>query len=132
MFSHYWTRISLCLGVLAAMGMSTLSNPALGQESIAGTLELDKAISSHLDEVGENRANVLELFQNSDVRKLVGDLGFDIQAAESAVHTLEADELAMLQSTVKNIDRGLSGGDQTISISVVTLLLIIIIVILLA
>jgi predicted ATPase len=58
--------------------------------------------------------------------------GLDVQSAESAVRTLQGDELQRLSLLASDASGQLAGGDRTISISLVAALLIVIIIILVA
>lgn len=77
------------------------------------------------------RATILGLLQRPEVRDLAKSSGIDMRSAESAVGTLDGEELTRLAQYASNAERNLAGGDQKITISLVALLLIIIIVILL-
>jgi len=78
------------------------------------------------------RATIVGLLQRPEVRDLAAGSGLDLRSAESAVATLEGDELSRLAQYAANAEQNLAGGDPKITISLVALLLIVIIVILLA
>lgn len=77
------------------------------------------------------RVTILGLLQRQELRELAARSGLDMRSAESAVRTLEGEELKHLAQYASDAERDLAGGAQTITISLVALLLIIIIVILL-
>jgi hypothetical protein len=104
--------------------------PAYSAENIASQADLDNALAKTLGQEDAARRTITTLLQRSEVQKMARGYGLDIRRAESAVGTLQGDELQRLSVLAANADVQLAGGDQVISISLVTLLLIIIIVIL--
>lgn len=83
----------------------------------------------------QNRAAVVGMLQQAQVRDLAGRLGLNLTTAENAVSTLSSTELAKAATEARAINTDiatqLAGGSNTVIISTTTLLLIIIIVILL-
>jgi hypothetical protein len=116
--------VSLTLGSL----------PAHAQETavVVDRAAMEQALSGRAHSDSADREVVRTLLRRDDVRAMVGDLGVDLRRAESAVATLEGRDLQNAAARARAAHEMLSGGAQTIQISVVTLLLIIIIVILLA
>jgi hypothetical protein len=97
-------------------------NPAQMRQAIAAQVETDQ----------QNREAVIDILQRSEARDLAKTLGLSLTRAEGAVSTLNSKELARLADSARTADILLTGGNNTITISMVSLLLIIIIVILLA
>jgi hypothetical protein len=98
--------------------------------SLATQADLDNAIAKALAQEDAARSTITTLLQRDEVRSMVEGYGLDVRRAEAAVSTLQGDELQRLSLLAANADLQLAGGDQIISISLVTLLLIVIIVIL--
>jgi len=116
------------IGVLAVI-------PPLAAEQethVADQAAIEKAISERSSEDDGNREAILELLRRPEVRELAGKVKVDLQHAETAVATLEGDELAELASLAREAESGLSGGDAitlsttTIIIGLLVLILIIV------
>jgi len=113
---------SLCWSSAATAQERHVVNPAAMRQAIT-----DQAVSDQ-----QNRAAVLGVLQQSQVRELAGRLGLDVTRAEGAVSSLDSSELASLADSARQADVQLAGGSNTVVISTTTLLLLIIIVILVA
>ncbi len=126
-------RFSMVTCVL--VGMLVFSG-ALAQSddnvaSLATQADLDSAIAQTLEQEDAARGTIITLLRRDDVRGLAQDQGLDIQRAESAVSTLQGDELQRLSSLATDANAQLAGGDRvTISVGLVGLLVILIVVIL--
>ena len=122
------------LPVIPLRGIAVLPNEVMhcdiGRKKTLSAME--QALSGRAHSDSADREVVRTLLRRDDVRAMVGDLGVDLRRAESAVATLEGRDLQNTAARARAAHEMLSGGAQTIQISVVTLLLIIIIVILLA
>jgi len=97
-------------------------DPTVMRQAIA-----DQAVTDQ-----RNRDAVIGVLQDSRVRELAGRLGLSVMRAEGAVSTLNSAELAQLADSARAADVQLTGGSNTVTLSVTTLLLILIIVILVA
>jgi hypothetical protein len=119
-------RVVTCLLV----GLLVAGPMAQGADTIAVQADLDNAMAKTLGQEDAARATITTLLRRNDVQKIAEGRGLDLRRAEAAVGTLHGDELQRLSLLAANADAQLAGGDQVISISLVTLLLILIIVIL--
>ncbi len=108
----------ILIGVLAVI-------PPLAAEQethVADQAAIEKAISERSSEDDGNREAILELLRRPEVRELAGKVKVDLLHAETAVATLEGDELAELASLAREAESGLSGGD-TITLSTTTIII---------
>jgi len=125
-------KFSIVTSVL--VGMLVLSGPLAHSSdsvvSLATEVDLDNAIAKTLDQEAAARGTITALLQRDDVRKIAEGRGLDLRRAEAAVATVQGDDLQRLSLLAADVDAKLAGGDQVVSISLVTLLLIVIIVIL--
>lgn len=122
------------LTALALIGMflaASLPATAATTDHVVSASEIQRALGQKT-QADAQRATILGLLQRQELRDLAARSGLDMRSAESAVRTLEGEELKSLAAHAAAAERDLAGGTQTITISVVTLLLIIIIIILLA
>jgi predicted ATPase len=120
----------LFVGVLVLTG--PLAHGADGVAGLTTEADLDAALAKALDGEDASRAAITSLLQRDDVRSMARGFGLDVQSAESAVRTLQGDELQRLSLLASDASGQLAGGDRTISISLVAALLIVIIIILVA
>ena len=107
-----------------------------GGEPVAGrhvtdVADLRQAVAEQVATDQLNRAAILGVLRQSQVRELAGRLGLTVTRAENAVSVLDSAELARVAVQARQIEVDLAGGD-TIVISVTTLLLIVILLILIA
>ena len=111
--------VALCLiAVLAVL-------PPLAAEQqthVADQAAIQKAISDRSSNDEGHREAILELLRHPEVRELAGKVKVDLQQAETAVATLEGEELAELASMAREAKSGLSGGD-TITLSTTTIII---------
>ena len=112
-------------------GLLLAGAPVQSAETIGRQADLDTAIAKTLTQESVARRTIQTLLQREDVRNLAQARGLDLRRAEAAVGTLQGDELQRLSLLAQNADGALAGGDQIVSISLVSLLLIVIIVVLL-
>lgn len=127
-------RPVVTVALVAYFGLAPLGGVALAQQSqsIVTDADLGAALSLRSNEVRTARQTVIRVLQRADVQALAAGLGVDMRDAESAVYTLDAADLQTAASHAVTLDDALSGGDRTITISLVAALLIVIIVILVA
>lgn len=114
------------------VSMVSAAQPTMAQERVIDRAAIEQALVERVQDDGASRASIKSLLARSEVRRMAGDLSLDLRRAETAVATLQGPELERVAQQATAANELLSGGAQTIRISVVTLLLIIIIVILLA
>jgi predicted ATPase len=120
----------LFVGMLVLTG--PLAHSADGLAGLTTEADLDAAIAKALDQEDASRSAITTLLQRDDVRSMAQGYGLDVQRAESAVSTLQGDELQRLSLLASEMNGQLAGGDRSITISLVAALLIVIIIILVA
>jgi hypothetical protein len=74
---------------------------------------------------------VLRVLRHPDVARLAGQVGLDLKRAESAVATLEGQELADLAARARDVDQALAGGQRSITISTTLIIIGLLVLILL-
>jgi hypothetical protein len=121
----------IAIGLLVVSLLSA-TQPTVAQERVVDRAAVEQVLFERVQGEAASRAAVRRLLDRDEVRRMSGDLGLDLRRAETAVATLQGPELERVAQQARAANELLSGGAQTIQISVVTLLLIIIIVILLA
>jgi hypothetical protein len=112
----------LCSLVFAtsAMAQQHIAAPSLMRQAVA-----DQAVTDQ-----QNRAAVLGVLHQPQVRDLAAKLGLNLTTAENAVSTLSSTDLAKAADQARTANTQLAGGSNVVIISTTTLLLILIIIIL--
>ena len=94
---------------------------------------IDAALQQHSASAQADREAVLRVLQHSEVARLAGELGLDLKRAESAIATLEGQELTDLAERARGVDRALAGGQRSITITttmiIIGLLLLILLIV---
>jgi hypothetical protein len=125
----------LSVALLGPIGPAPASAAQTASESLVTQVEIDQALRRAAADEEASRNDIRELLASESVRRLARNAGIDPSTVEKAaglVDTLEGEDLERAAGYASQLGEGLSGGDVTISIGLVTLLLIIIIIILLA
>ncbi len=118
--------------ITALVISSFLCSPLLAQQRhVVSPAQMRQALAEQARAEQLDRAAVIGLLKQPQVREVANRLGLSVADAETAVAALSGEELGSLAATARQADRELSGG-STIVISTTTLLLVIIIIILLA
>ena len=112
------------------------ASSAMAQQThIAAPSTMRQAVADQATTDQQNRAAVVGVLHQPQVRDLAGRLGLNLTTAENAVSTLSSVELAKVATQARaihtDIDAQLAGGSNTVIISTTTLLLILIVIILL-
>lgn len=92
---------------------------------------IDAALQQHAASAQADREAVLRVLQHSDVARIVSQVGLDLKRAESAIATLEGQELADLAERARGVDRALAGGQRSITISTTMIIIGLLVLILL-
>jgi hypothetical protein len=121
------TVVALTL-ILSFLSMS----PAWAQQSVISPGDLRAAMAEKAEADEARRSQVLDVLQHESIRDLAASIGVDLSTAESAVATLDGQDLAAAATSANLIQNALAGEASTVTISLTTLLLIIIIVLLVA
>jgi hypothetical protein len=121
------TVVALTL-ILSFLSMS----PAWAQQSVISPGDLRAAMAEKAEADEARRSQVLDVLQHESLRDLAASIGVDLSTAESAVATLDGQDLAAAATSANLIQNALAGEASTVTISLTTLLLIIIIVLLVA
>lgn len=126
-----WTMAEWRGAVAAAsLAAATLLAPAelTAQEGhVLTSDELDRAAATAVEEAEADRRAVLEVLERSRVRRVAEGIGLDLVRAREAVATLDGEELSRLAERAREVDGALSGGADTVTISVTTLIIVLLV-----
>jgi|SRR5215510_3481886 len=92
---------------------------------------IEAALQEHAASVETDRETVLRVLRHPEVARLAGQLGLDLERAESAVATLDGQELADVAASARNVDQALAGGQKSITISTTLIIIGLLVLILL-
>jgi hypothetical protein len=122
---------TLFLGIFGPQFSSAQTSPAVQPHS-ASPAAISEALQERVTETDAQRERVRQLLQRPEVRELAGRLGLDLRTAESAVGTLEGQQLTDAAAQAARIDNALAGGQSRITISttflIIALLLLIVLI----
>jgi hypothetical protein len=91
---------------------------------------MSRAVAEKVDQDNTHREVVLRVLNRADVREVAGRMGLSVEHAESAVATLDGEELSQLAGYADGVETSLAGGANVVVISVTTLLLLLILIVL--
>lgn len=106
--------------------------PSLHAQSshAASQSALDAAVQDHGSTTAADREAVLRLLERPDVQAVAGDLGLDLRRAQSAIATLDGQQLADLAAQARQTEEALAGGQSRIVISTTVIIIALLVLIL--
>jgi len=117
--------------VVLMVSLVAVIRPAHAQTSHAAPqAALDAAVQDHAATAAADRETVLRLLERPEVRAVAGDLGLDLRRAESAVATLDGQQLTELAAQARQAEQALAGG-QSVTISAIWIIIGLLLLILL-
>jgi branched-subunit amino acid ABC-type transport system permease component len=102
-----------------------------GRSHAAPPAAIDQALQQHVTAVDADRAVVQRLLARPDVKALAADMGLDLQRAQTAVATIDGEQLSDLASQARQAEQELAGGQGSIRISTTLIIIALLVVILL-
>lgn len=110
--------------VLLLLPMFLVSSPALAQQvHVVDPAAMSRAVAEKVNQENTHRELLQRILNRADVREVAGRMGLSVERAESAVATLDGEELSQLAGYAAGVEASLVGGANTIVISTTTLLL---------
>jgi Tfp pilus assembly protein PilN len=101
------------------------------QSHAAPATAIDQALQQHVTAVDGDRAVVQRLLARPDVQALAAEMGLDLRRAQTAVATLDGDQLSRLASQARQAEQELAGGQGSIRISTTLIIIALLVIILL-
>jgi hypothetical protein len=94
---------------------------------------IDAALQQHVATAAADRADVLRVLANPEVKAVADKAGLDLKRATTAVASLNGDELTQVAAQARQVDQALAGGQSKIVISttfiIIALLVLILIIV---
>jgi hypothetical protein len=97
----------------------------------AGQSAIDAALQQHVSSAAADRADLLRVLANPDVKAVADKAGLDLRRAATAVASLEGQELSQLAAQARQVDQALAGGQSRIVISTTVIIIALLVLILL-
>jgi hypothetical protein len=105
--------------------------PAYAQTSHAAPQSiLDAAVHDHVATTAADRETVLRLLERPEVQVVAGDIGLDLRRAESAISTLEGQQLTDVAAQAQQVEKALAGGQSRVTISTTLIIIVLLVLIL--
>jgi len=103
---------------------------AHAQSATASQAVLDAAVQQHVASTEAERAAVLRVLAQPEVKAVAGRVGVDVTTAERAVSTLDGQELHALSAQAAQVEQALAGGQSKVVISTTMIIIALLVVIL--
>src|SRR5687768_1575975 len=117
--------------VVVSFFFNAVSMSAQGQVSHAVSQSvLDAAVHDHVATSAADRETVLRLLERPEVQAVAGDIGLDLRRAQSAVSTLEGQQLTDLAEQAQQVEKALAGGQSRVVISTTLIIIALLVLIL--
>jgi len=92
---------------------------------------IDAALQAHVSSTAADRADLLRVLANPEVKAVADQAGFDLRRATTAVASLEGQQLTELAAQARQVDEALAGGQSRIVISTTVIIIVLLVLILL-
>jgi hypothetical protein len=92
---------------------------------------IDAALQAHVSSTAADRADLLRVLANAEVKAVADKAGLDLRRATTAVASLDGQELAQLAAQARQLDEALAGGQSRIVISTTVIIIALLVLILL-
>lgn len=103
---------------------------AQAQTHVVGKGTLDKAVQERVQQEQADRDAIVALLHRPEVRQMAAKAGLSVERAETAVATLQGDDLHQIASQARQAQNDLAGGASTIVISTTTIIIVLLVIIL--
>ena len=101
------------------------------QSHTASQSAIDAALQQHVSTAAADRADLLRVLGNSEVKAVAEKAGLDLRRATTAVASLDGQELTQLAAQARQVDEALAGGQSRVVISTTVIIIILLVLILL-
>jgi hypothetical protein len=91
---------------------------------------IDAALQQHVSSVAADRADLLRVLSNPEVKAVAEKAGLDLRRATTAVSSLDGQELTQLAAQARQVDQALAGGQSKVVISTTVIIIALLVLIL--
>lgn len=118
-------------GLVVLLCILMAAPSAVAQSHAAPPAAIDQALQQHVTGVDADRAAIQRLLALPDVRELAAEAGLDLRRAQTAVATLDGEQLSELAAHARQVEAGLAGGQGSVRISTTLIIVALLVLILL-
>lgn len=117
--------------VFVVFSLGTAIPPVHAQTSHAAPQSiLDAAVQDHVATSAADRERVIRLLERPEVQTVAGEIGLDLRRAQSAISTLEGQQLADVVAQAQQVEEALAGGQSRIVVSTTLIIIALLVLIL--
>jgi hypothetical protein len=122
--------LAILLSILIAMPRveAQVQGPA---SHTASQSAIDAALQQHVSSSAADRADLLRVLANPEVKSVADKAGIDLRRATTAVASLDGRELSQLAAQARQVDQALAGGQSRVVISTTVIIIALLVLILL-
>jgi hypothetical protein len=91
---------------------------------------IDAALQQHVATAAADRADLLRVLSNPEVKAVADKAGLDLKRATTAVASLGGAELSELAAQARQVDQALAGGQSRVVISTTVIIIALLVLIL--
>ena len=100
------------------------------QSHTASQSAIDAALQQHVSTAAADRADLLRVLGNPEIKAVADKAGLDLRRATTAVASLDGQELTQLATQARQVDQALAGGQSRITISTTLIIIALLVIIL--
>jgi hypothetical protein len=114
------------------LALTLMSAPAAWaqQTHVINKSALDQAVQQRVSQDQADREAIRSLLQRKEVKDVADKAGLSLEKAQTAIGSLQGDDLRELASQARAVDSQLAGGASTIVISTTTIIIVLLIILL--
>lgn len=124
-------RMSTCVLVILLSIVTAMPRVQAQTSHTASQSAIDAALQAHVSSTAADRADLLRVLANPEVKAVADKAGLDLRRATTAVASLDGQELAQLAAQARQVDEALAGGQSRIVISTTVIIIALLVLILL-
>ena len=122
------TSTSVLVVLLSLLAMPRIQAQA---SHTASQSAIDAALQQHVSTAAADRADLLRVLGNPEVKAVAEKAGLDLRRATTAVASLDGQELTQLAAQARQVDQALAGGQSSITVSTTVIIIGLLVLILL-
>ena len=124
-------RTSTCVLVILLSLVIAMPRVQAQASHTASQSAIDAALQAHESSADADRADLLRVLANPDVKAVADKAGLDLRRATTAVTSLQGPELTQLAARARQVDEALAGGQSKVVISTTMIIIVLLVLILL-
>ena len=124
-------RTSTCVLVILLSLVIAMPRVQAQASHTASQSAIDAALQAQVSSADADRADLLRVLANPDVKAVADKAGLDLRRATTAVTSLQGQELTQLAAQARQVDQALAGGQSKVVISTTMIIIVLLVLILL-